>query len=115
MDRGQPRCPQSPPKDDWLESELNYASLSNCQKTGEKLERDLKNSLTICAMLHKATTIYQSNAIFPKLVSHVNLGQMKKYRQNWKRTRVLVALATGIPQRITNAIMIKHLIKLTKY
>lgn len=62
---------------DW-EDELNYVALAHYKQAGEKLEKDLKNSLGICAKLHKATIILTIKCHLPWIGE---LGQPKPEEQ----------------------------------
>jgi hypothetical protein len=46
---------------------LNYATFTNCKKTEERLERDLKKSLNICARLQKLAITLSIKFHFPQI------------------------------------------------
>jgi hypothetical protein len=47
------------------ERKIDYASLDIYQQSGEKAEREINNSLAICAQLHKATHILTHKGNLP--------------------------------------------------
>jgi len=73
------------PRMNGWESELNYASLSNCQKIREKLERNLKNSLGICTKLHKEAIILFIKWSLPQIGK---MGQPKPDEQLHEKLEV---------------------------
>jgi hypothetical protein len=56
------------------ERKVDYVSLDNFQQAGEKVEKDINNSLAICAQLHKETHILTHKGHLPLIEA---LGKMK--------------------------------------
>jgi hypothetical protein len=96
------------------EGELNYVALANCQQAGEKLEKDLKNSLGICAKLHKATIILTIKCHLPQIGE---LGQPKleeQVQEELEEDMHAREMVVKTPLRVTSALMDEHLVKPTR-
>jgi hypothetical protein len=96
------------------EAELNYIALDNFQKTWENIEKELKNSLPICAKIHKAAIILTFKSHLPRIEE---IDQLKSDEQ------VFVELEENMKERqrenrnfskVIVSLMIDHLVKLAK-
>jgi hypothetical protein len=114
MDIKNPDAPQDLPQmTDW-EAKLNYIVLDNCQQAREKLEKELKNSLVICAKIHKVAIILTFKGHLPRIE---DLGQLKSNEQvfteleeNMKERQ----MDYRTPSKVMITLMNDHLVKLTR-
>jgi hypothetical protein len=63
------------------ERKVDYVSLDNFQQVGEKAKKDINNSLSICAQIHKEAHILTHKGHLPLIKA---LGKMKSDKQSFE-------------------------------